>query len=179
MNKSRFSPASVFGGLPRPLDALKASLLSLVLLGAIGCQSPPESTESDPANATVGEYFDQDLQGEVRGVVGVPLYSVSPELGANGLEGRAGFLLLSPRDPQRALVVLVPEATPEELVERPSGLLSIDGVVEGELPQAAADYLQENYPVDLAKTGERPLLLKAEKLEAAELEEPTNGEPIE
>lgn len=139
------------------LSAAVAMASLLLLSGCQGSSAPP--TRPTP-RATV-EYTGQALQGEVFNLKGTPLYSMSKELRDKVQVDGAPFLLLASRDPQEALLVVVTDTTPEELMTRKSEVKDFSGVTETRDDAGLVSYIKNEFQLNLkTDDGGKLLILK-------------------
>ncbi len=146
-------------------------LLSLILFAVLaGCQQgDPNSSSEASGPEPVGEYIGQDLPNQVQALSGIPLFFISPELSLKAAEPGAFFLLLAPQDPQRAVLVLLSDETPEAVAGRSSENHELDGTTKLLANPGLAEFVKENYEIELASDDSGNLiLLEASRLEIRE-----------
>ena len=97
---------------------------------------------------------------------GTPLYSLSETITEIANFSGAAYLLLAPKNPTKALVVLEPETEPSSLKERSSEPVKISGRKELMKADALLKHVKDTYQMDLqtSPSGE-VIVLRAEKTE--------------
>lgn len=125
---------------------IAVAMASLFLLS--GCQKT-DAPPTRPTPRQTVEYTGQDLQGEVYNLKGTPLYSRSQDLAQRVKVEGAPFLLLASKEPLQALLVVVTDTTPEELVGRKSELKDFSGNAQGMDIPGLVEHVKEVYELDL------------------------------
>ena len=135
--------------------------MALLLLSAtVGCsQSPgPTATPAQTASPTARALDGSSLPDKVAALKGMAVVSVANDfeaaLGKDAPIAGGYFLLVSPTDPQKAVLVCVPGMKADELAKKPSGVIEVSGQVKKFSAPSFKKLLVESHKLTVAGVGD-------------------------